>query len=104
MAYGAVVALDDAAIVLRGGEIHALIGPNGSGKSTLLKALAGDLATGRVEVAGQVHVGGVHERVRAGVVRTPQHTVVMPRLTADRSPTPDIHAISTMIRSGTLSG
>ena len=82
--YGSVVALDDAAIVLRGGEVHALIGPNGSGKSTLLKALAGDLATGRVEVAGQLLVGGVHERVRAGVVRTPQHTVVMPRLTADR--------------------
>jgi branched-chain amino acid transport system permease protein len=83
-AYGAVVALDDAAIELRGGEVHALIGPNGSGKSTLLKALAGDLPVGEVEVHGHAHVGDVHDRVRAGVVRTPQHTVVMPRLTADR--------------------
>ncbi len=35
-----------------------------------------------------------HSRIRA----------VVPRLTADRSPTPDIHAISTMIKSGTISG
>jgi ABC-type branched-subunit amino acid transport system ATPase component len=83
--YDGVVALDDAGIVLRGGEVHALIGPNGSGKSTLLKALAGELRTGEVEVAGVPHRAGcVQDRVRVGVVRTPQHTVVMPRLAADR--------------------
>jgi ABC-type branched-subunit amino acid transport system ATPase component len=83
--YDGVVALEDAGIVLRGGEVHALIGPNGSGKSTLLKALAGELRTGVVEVAGVVHVArSVQDRVRVGVVRTPQHTSVMPRLAADR--------------------
>jgi branched-chain amino acid transport system permease protein len=83
--YDGVVALDDAGIVLRGGEVHALIGPNGSGKSTLLKALAGEIRTGEVEVAGIVHhARSVQDRVRAGVVRTPQHTVVLPRLAADR--------------------
>ncbi len=84
VSFGAVAALDDAAIVLRGGEVHALIGPNGSGKSTLLKALAGELTTGQIDLAGAPHVGDLHDRVRAGVVRTPQHTVVMPRLEADR--------------------
>jgi branched-chain amino acid transport system permease protein len=85
VAYDGVVALDDAAIELRGGEVHALVGPNGSGKSTLLKVLAGELRTGEVEVAGVLHrARGVQDRVRVGVVRTPQHTVVMPRLAADR--------------------
>jgi branched-chain amino acid transport system permease protein len=83
--YDGVVALDDASITLRGGEVHALVGPNGSGKSTLLRALAGELRTGRVEVAGVLHEArGVQDRVAVGVVRTPQQTVVMPLLTADR--------------------
>jgi ABC-type branched-subunit amino acid transport system ATPase component/ABC-type branched-subunit amino acid transport system permease subunit len=60
--YDGVVALDGAHIDVRAGEVHALVGPNGSGKTTLLKELA-------------------HH---PGAVRTPQHTVVMPRLPADR--------------------
>ena len=85
VAYDGVVALNDAEIVLRAGQVHALIGPNGSGKSTLLKVLAGDLSAGQVEVGGVVQrARRVQDRVRVGVVRTPQHTVVMPRLAADR--------------------
>ena len=60
--FDGVVALDGAHIDVRAGEVHALIGPNGSGKTTLLKELAAD----------------------PSAVRTPQHTVVMPRLAADR--------------------
>jgi rhamnose transport system ATP-binding protein len=40
-AFGAVRALQDVSIDLRGGEIHALAGENGAGKSTLVKLLAG---------------------------------------------------------------
>lgn len=85
VAYDGLVALDGAAITLRAGEVHALVGPNGSGKSTLLKALSGELAAGRVEVDGRdCPARSVRDRVRAGVVRTPQQTVVMSRLAADR--------------------
>ena len=42
--FGAVRALSAGDLVIRQGEIHALMGANGSGKSTLCKAVAGTLA------------------------------------------------------------
>ena len=81
--YDGVTALEDAGITLHAGEVHALVGPNGSGKTTLLKVLAGSLDAGTVEVDDRPAPRGVRARVLAGVVRTPQHTAVMPRLQAD---------------------
>jgi ribose transport system ATP-binding protein len=40
-AFGPVIANDDVSLVLRRGQIHALVGENGSGKSTLIKTLCG---------------------------------------------------------------
>ena len=42
--YGTVQALTDTSLVLRRGEVHALLGDNGAGKSTLLKIAAGVIA------------------------------------------------------------
>ena len=39
--FGSVVALRDAALNVRAGEVHALMGANGAGKSTLVKILTG---------------------------------------------------------------
>lgn len=86
--YGAVQALDGAAVTVRAGQVHALVGPNGSGKSTLLSVLAGELVPdeGRVEVAGSVQPRSAtqHERVLAGVARTPQRTVALAGATVAR--------------------
>jgi ribose transport system ATP-binding protein len=53
--FGGTRALDDVAITIARGEIHALVGENGSGKSTLIKILAGYHTPqdgGLLEVAG----------------------------------------------------
>ncbi|HWS49658.1 MAG TPA: ATP-binding cassette domain-containing protein [Microbacterium sp.] len=53
--YGAVVALADASITLRRGEVMGLVGDNGAGKSTLLKVLSGAVVpdAGTIEVDGE---------------------------------------------------
>jgi len=88
--YGSLRVLSGVDLQLRAGQVHALVGPNGSGKSTLLRVLAGELAgrggvqvTGTVELAGSVQPSrGPERRVLAGVVRTPQRTVLLPGLDA----------------------
>ncbi|MEO6501538.1 MAG: ATP-binding cassette domain-containing protein [Jatrophihabitantaceae bacterium] len=78
VSYAGVTALDDVSLTLRGGQVHALIGPNGSGKSTLLAVLAGDLDAGAIRLDGVPQSArSAPERVRAGVVRTPQQATVL---------------------------
>jgi ABC-type sugar transport system ATPase subunit len=42
--YGSLVALAEASIAVRAGEVRALVGANGAGKSTLIKILTGPFA------------------------------------------------------------
>lgn len=54
-----VKALDGVDLVLRAGEVHALMGENGAGKSTMIKALTGVYTID----AGQIIIGGTERRL-----------------------------------------
>jgi branched-chain amino acid transport system ATP-binding protein len=75
--FGGLTAVDNVSIVLRRGEVHAVIGTNGAGKSTLVNLLSGELPPS----AGQVFLGGEEitrwsqpRRARAGIGRSYQRT------------------------------
>ena len=81
--FGATVALAQAGIVLRAGEIHALMGQNGAGKSTLIRLLTGAEAPD----AGRIHLGGREiaprsplEAQRAGIATVYQEVNLCPNL------------------------
>ena len=72
--YGAVVALKEASLAVRPGEVHALMGANGAGKSTLVKILTGAVRpdSGTIAVRGRPAHGplpgrGAPRRPRLGL-------------------------------------
>ena len=54
--YGGVQALEEAALNVHGGRVHAVLGENGAGKSTLIKLLSGIHPHGSYE--GELLVDG----------------------------------------------
>jgi simple sugar transport system ATP-binding protein len=83
--FGTVAALRDVDIVLRGGEIHALLGENGAGKTTLVRMLAGleQPDAGALQLWGasidRLDARGARGR---GVALVQQHFTLVPTLTA----------------------
>jgi ribose transport system ATP-binding protein len=81
--YGAVVALRNASLSVRRGEVHALMGANGAGKSTLVKILTGAIRpnAGRILIDGREHVvRSPAEARRAGLVSVYQEPALIPDL------------------------
>jgi rhamnose transport system ATP-binding protein len=82
--FGAVQALTDGSVTLRGGEVHALLGENGAGKSTLVKILAGVYQpdAGTLTVNGQeVTLHGPAAARAAGIAVIYQEPTLFPDLT-----------------------
>jgi ribose transport system ATP-binding protein len=81
--YGAVVALRNASLAVRPGEVHALMGANGAGKSTLVKILTGAVRpdTGTITVRGKPRMAhSPAEARRGGVVSVYQEPALIPDL------------------------
>lgn len=73
-------------LVIRQGEIHAVMGPNGSGKSTLAYTIAGHprytVDSGQILLDGEdVLEMSVDERARAGLFLAMQYPVEIPGVT-----------------------
>jgi ABC-type uncharacterized transport system ATPase subunit len=83
--FGALVANDSIDLVVREGEIHALLGENGAGKSTLMNVLYG-LHTpdeGQILVDGEpVAFTSPGDAMAAGIGMVHQHFMLVPTFTA----------------------
>src|SRR5690348_11858377 len=78
-------ALDNVNLVVRQGEIHAVVGENGAGKSTLMKVLSGVYPHG--DYSGEIYFQGRECRFRdigdseqAGIVIIHQELALVPLL------------------------
>ena len=81
--YGSVVALKDASLAVRPGEVHALMGANGAGKSTLVKILTGAVRpdAGTITVRGKPRMAhSPADARRGGVVSVYQEPSLIPDL------------------------
>lgn len=80
--FGATIALDGVDLLVRDGEIHALVGENGAGKSTLVNILANRIAADR----GRVMLDGVELEInnrrngRGGVATVFQSPMLFERM------------------------
>jgi len=83
-AFGALRAVDDVSFSVAAGEKAAILGSNGAGKTTLFNAITGDFPP----TAGRIHFFGEditelppHERIRKGLRRTYQSSLLFRDLT-----------------------
>jgi ABC-2 type transport system ATP-binding protein len=84
--FGDFVAVDDATIEVKAGEVLGLLGPNGAGKTTLIRILCGLLppTEGRARVAG-FDVARQSEQVRASIGYVSQKFSLFTDLTPDEN-------------------
>ena len=82
--FGGLVAVSEASLTVREGEIVGLIGPNGAGKTTLFNSIAGfnTPSEGSIRIYGHEATRlPVHQRAQLGVARTFQLIQLFPQLT-----------------------
>src|SRR3954454_16780242 len=99
--YGAISALRDGTIVLRSGEVRALMGENGAGKSTLVKLLGGvaRLDGGVMRVDGDpVDFHSPHDARDAGIAVIYQEPTLFPDLSIAENVVMGFHPLGRLHR------
>src|SRR5688572_30469929 len=78
-----VLALDNASLSVRRGEIHAVIGQNGAGKSTMINIVSGMLApdSGEIRLSGTLaEVSSTRKAIALGIATVYQELSLLPNL------------------------
>ena len=71
--YGPVQALSDVSLVVREGEVVAVLGANGAGKTTTLRAISGTVSrSGAIELDGKPLKGGPETAAKSGIAHVPE--------------------------------
>ena len=86
--FDSVVALRDASLEIRSGEVHGLMGANGAGKSTLVKIVTGvfPASSGQIFVRGRPQSFRSPSQAReAGIVSVYQDPALVPDLTVSQN-------------------
>ena len=99
--YAGVTVLDDIALSVSPGEVHALLGENGAGKSTLLKILSGVVRPthGSIIVDGEtLTTNSMAVARRAGIAMIHQELQQVPELTVAQN----MFLGHALVRAGTL--
>jgi ABC-type sugar transport system ATPase subunit len=81
--YGSLVALADASLTVKAGEVRSLVGANGAGKSTLIKILTGAVRpnAGQIAVEGKsVEPGDPARMLAHGIACIYQHSNLAPAM------------------------
>lgn len=82
--FGPTIALDNAQVELKDGEVNALVGENGAGKSTILKAIAGvhSMDSGEIMIDGQkVDIHNTNDAIANGISIVFQESTINPFIT-----------------------
>jgi ABC-type uncharacterized transport system ATPase subunit len=86
--YGALVALQDASLVVRPGTVHAVLGENGAGKTTLMRVAYGMVRpdAGVIRVGGrEIKLSAPLDAISAGIGMVHQHFTLVPAMTVQEN-------------------